>query len=334
MAMGNLLKVMRRFAEAEPFYRRALIACAPASRWAILTRLCETLVHLGQYEKAERCADDAIQLGVDKVFPLWLKAYLLSRVGRLSEAEQCCRRALPACKAPERLHVLARLGGILACMGRYEEAESRLDEAIQLGDTGGLAMAEKAVLFTLMGRCAEAEGCYRSALPRRKPGSRRDLIVSLAEALGHLGRFEEAQQCVDEATQLGDIDGVARSQKANLLLLQSAEPQKALDLITEAMDAPEAPRLHQATCYRLASKAWALALLGRQQEAEAAIAQALQNVQTEFRAAVAETHWKVGKALAVLSRTESALEHFRSAHDADPNGLYGGLALKEIDALR
>lgn len=256
------------------------------------------------------------------------EAHLLREAGRYAEAEPRYRIALTGCGPRSRHLLLVRLGETLGYMGRYEDGERFVDEALQLGDRDGIALTAKAHLLSLTGRYAEAEPYYRRALIACVPSFRWLILTCLFETFAHLGQYEKGEQCLDDAIQLGDRYGIARAEKAHMLLLQDTEPLKALGLITEAMDAPEAPRLPQTTCYRWATKAWALALLSRHQEADAAIVQALENVHVEFRAAVAETYWNIGKASVAMSRTESALEHFRSAHDADPNGLYGALAVE------
>jgi tetratricopeptide (TPR) repeat protein len=81
---------------------------------------------------------------------------------------------------------------------------------------------------------------------------------------------------------------------------------------------------------RSATRAWALALLGRRQEAEQAIERAVR-VRLETQAAsFATTHLKVGMALLAMDQPEKAVGHFRAAYDADPTGKYGARALQKM----
>jgi tetratricopeptide (TPR) repeat protein len=84
---------------------------------------------------------------------------------------------------------------------------------------------------------------------------------------------------------------------------------------------------------RSATRAWALALLGRRQEAEQAIERALLLRGDAMAGSVASTRIKVGMALAAMDQPDKALEHFRAAYDADPKGKYGARALQQIERL-
>jgi hypothetical protein len=96
---------------------------------------------------------------------------------------------------------------------------------------------------------------------------------------------------------MGDSEGTGRVSLAELLLAQGTEPQKAFDLIDEAMRAKgnTARRLEGG---RWAHKAWALALLGRRREADEAIERAWKATpDVSPRPVLAIRHWTVGMAL-------------------------------------
>ena len=53
-------------------------------------------------------------------------------------------------------------------------------------------------------------------------------------------------------------------------------------------------------------------------------------VRRETHAALfAVTHLNVGMALLAMDQPEKAIEHFRAAHEADRDGKYGALALRQ-----
>ena len=45
---------------------------------------------------------------------------------------------------------------------------------------------------------------------------------------------------------------------------------------------------------------------------------------------LASTNWRIGTALLAMGETERAMDHFRTAANADPHGQYGKLALEQI----
>jgi len=185
----------------------------------------------------------------------------------------------------------------------------------------------------LAGRPAEAEQCFRQALAKdhSMPRSAQvHCLGCLGNTLTDQGRYEEARQCLERAVEMGDRNGTARVSIAELLLAQGSEPQRALDLVDEAMRATQGQIAQRLEGGRRATRAWALALLGRRQEAEQSIEQALRAPVGKLRATLAMRHWAVGMALVAMERTGKAIEHFRAARDADPSGKYGDLALRQL----
>ena len=143
-----------------------------------------------------------------------------------------------------------------------------------------------------------------------------------------LGRYEEAERCLETVIELGDKTGGARMGIADLLLLQEKEPEKALALIEQAMRI-RLPKLVFAD--RMGSKAWALALIGRLQEMGDTIAVAVQGINPAQKTVAASVHWKIGKALAAVKRIPEAAEHFRAAWQADPQGHCGRISRRELE---
>jgi tetratricopeptide (TPR) repeat protein len=209
--------------------------------------------------------------------------------------------------------------------GEYGRALA-LVRRIGLGIPGEFLLEMEGGYLSLAGQKSEAEQCFRRVLAGNKGQSRSRalILVKLAYALDDLGRHEEARHYFQTVVQMGDKTGSAGIGLAGLLLDHDHEPQKALDLIL---------RVEAATQPRWTIKARALAQLGRRAEAEDAIARALQAADPKFRADLAGTHYEVGRAFLELQRTESAIEHFRIARDADPQGYCGSIAREKLEAL-
>jgi tetratricopeptide (TPR) repeat protein len=178
-------------------------------------------------------------------------------------------------------------------------------------------------VLALAGENSGAEACLRRALAKFQGPDRyrAKILLKLAFTLEDLGRYDEARSCYQTVVQGGDPTGCARIGLAGLLLDQEGEPQTALEVIehTEALTKP-----------RWAIKARALARLGRRQEAEAAIEQALREADPRLRPWFAAVHYEVGRALIDLNEVARAREHLQAARDSDPHGNVGALAARKL----
>ena len=181
-----------------------------------------------------------------------------------------------------------------------------------------------------------------------------------------MGRYDESQQHLVKALGMGDPTGSCRSSIAELLLRQGIQPDKALHLSSQVINesAAEAARLYrgldpvwrarplaQNHAFRStlwAQRAWALALLGRREEAREAIDEASQlaikpdgDLSASCWAFVsrlewqrlADTCWLAGMALLAMNETGKASEHFKEGSYVDPNGKYGALCRKQLALL-
>jgi tetratricopeptide (TPR) repeat protein len=86
-----------------------------------------------------------------------------------------------------------------------------------------------------------------------------------------------------------------------------------------------------------ATRAQALAMLGRQDEAASSLKNADQVSDLKFMPALAGVLWRRGLALRCMDREDAAIQQFEQAKKADPNGLYGNLAtsaMQEHKVLR
>jgi hypothetical protein len=215
--------------------------------------------------------------------------------------------------------------------GQYDRALRRLRWLKIVGRPTAVMMQAEGTILSAAGRQAEAENCYRCALSSAgssEPQFRNQVLCCLGFTLTELGRYEEAERCLETVIELGDKTGGARMGIADLLLLQEKEPEKALALIEQAMRI-RLPKLVFAD--RMGSKAWALALIGRLQEMGDTIAVAVQGINPAQKTVAASVHWKIGKALAAVKRIPEAAEHFRAAWQADPQGHCGRISRRELE---
>jgi tetratricopeptide (TPR) repeat protein len=214
--------------------------------------------------------------------------------------------------------------------GEYDRALGRLRWPIFRSPTPQILFVEGVVL-SIAGRSAEAEQLFRRALGAAGSAPRElrtRALIRLGFALSDQGRYEESERCFEGVIAMGDKTGSARVGIAALLLKQGKEPERALALLEEVMKAKPS-RL--ALPERMANKAWAYALMGRQQEMEEAMATAMRAIDPKLKVVVASVVWRIGKALVAVGRVPEAVEHFRTACQMDPRGHCGALARVELD---
>jgi tetratricopeptide (TPR) repeat protein len=209
-------------------------------------------------------------------------------------------------------------------VGDYDGALRRLR---WLSFTPSVFMLHKgALILSLAGRAAEAEPRYRKALSmalsgRRYPRER--LHASLGYALMDLGRYDEAEQCFHRAIEAGDNTGNSQDGLGELRLAQGVETEQALGYFNHAIERAKRRAGGRIPGVYYTHRAWALALLGRNEEARESLTQALV-VREPYAHGRAAVSWRAGMALLAMHQTEEARKHFQTGREADPRGQYGG----------
>jgi tetratricopeptide (TPR) repeat protein len=208
-------------------------------------------------------------------------------------------------------------------VGDYEGALRRLR---WMSFTPNVFMLHKgALILSLAGRTAEAEPRYRKALGMASSGGRyprERLHASLGYALMDLGRYDEAEQCFHRAIEAGDHTGNSQDGLGELRLAQGVETEKALGYFNQAIEHAKRRVNRPIPGVYYTHRAWALALLGRSEEARESLAQA-QGPQP-YPHGRASLSWRAGMALLAMHESEEARTHFQTGWDADPRGKYGG----------
>ncbi len=220
--------------------------------------------------------------------------------------------------------------------GDYERA-MRWVRRLSFGRPSARLIVTEGRIHALANRPAEAELCYRQALTKSysnifsSRSSRAALADCLGDALQAQGRYEEAKKCLQGGIEMGDDDEASsRVDLAQLLLERESEPAKALELTDEAMRVAKGRVAAKVEPLYSATRAWALALLGRRQEADEAIERATRVRRDTHAALFANTRLNAGMALLAMDQPEKAIEHFRAVHEADRDGKYGALALQQL----
>jgi tetratricopeptide (TPR) repeat protein len=183
-----------------------------------------------------------------------------------------------------------------------------------------------ALILSLAGRAAEAEPRYRKALSMASSGwryPRERLHASLGYALMDLGRYDEAEQCFHSAIEAGDNTGNSQDGLGELRLAQGVETEQALGYFNHAIERAKRRAGRRIPGVYYTHRAWALALLGRGEDARESLAQALE-VREPYAHGRASVCWRAGMVLLALHQTEEARKHFQTGREADPRGKYGG----------
>lgn len=128
------------------------------------------------------------------------------RLGAISEANECCRRALDI--QPEHYEARVNLGNVLYSQGKFEEAATQYQKAIQINPNN--------------------------------PGAR----SNLGNLLGEMGKYDEAAASYQAAIQLDPDFTIAYQNLGNLRLTQGIYDKAANNYIRAIQLNPNDPSLH------------------------------------------------------------------------------------------
>jgi hypothetical protein len=149
-------------------------------------------------------------------------------------------------------------------------------------------------------------------------------LYTYALALGNDGRLKEAQPLLEASIPVAEKPGTFRVALATNLLEQEKDPERARELLEQAMTVPP-----QSTAYgqrsdqakRTARYAWALASCGRKTEADAKIQQALTESEGLRPRDLAGVYYFVGESWRAAGQIASARRSFQEALKLAPDGV-------------
>lgn len=193
---GCFLNDQARYAEAEPFYERAVELSERAlggehpTTATMLNNLAGLYESQGRYAEAERLYERALgirerALGsehLDTATPLNNLALLYFSRGRYAEAEPLYERSLGiyervfGAEHPDTALLLNNLAELYRAQGRYVEAEPLYERALEIYERAhwldhpsrALSLNNLAILYHAQGRYAEAGPLYEQALEIRE----------------------------------------------------------------------------------------------------------------------------------------------------------------------
>jgi tetratricopeptide (TPR) repeat protein len=224
----------------------------------------------------------------------------------------------------------------LTQQGEYDKAMQRIKPFLWIPGFG--APLQGMILF--------GAGRYAEALALMKPlafdanGQPRLTSIALytyALALGNSDRNAEAQELLEAAVRVPQTSGVFHVALATCLLTQDKDPERARELIEQAMmNWPTKTDRYESRAdqmRRLSRYAWALAACGRKQEAEAKLQEAFAGAR-DFRSGdLAGVQYFAGEAWRAMGETAKARAAFKETMTLSPTGAAWTSATKALSRM-
>ncbi len=218
--------------------------------------------------------------------------------------------------------------------GDYEGALRRLRFLRSLSPRNAGFLFMQGTVLLMAGRYQDSEQLLRESLTEGRKGAADVQSVAL-ENLGFVlleqERYDEARQAFEgslaiRADRGGPYDGLAQIE-----LRQAREAARALELVERALEYKRRTLMSRnvdryVLGEMLADRAWALALLGRHDEARQALDAAFRETDRSFKPMLAGIHYRGGPIARLRGDEAGAREHLERARAIDPHGSYGARA--------
>jgi len=230
-------------------------------------------VELGNYKDAEAAAQWMLDLRPGNVPALTRAAYLRELFGDIEGASELMDMAFqstPPSETEDRAWILTQLAHLKLAVGKTEEAEKLLVQALTMFPGYHYALGNLAKVRILEKRYEEAIQLLKE---RYQAAPHAENLYEVAEALELAGRTEEARKAFAEFEQKSVLE-TNRADNSNRELIfyyadYAHEPEKALEVAKR-----QSARRHDV--YTLDSYAWALHANGQHHEARKQIQMALE----------------------------------------------------------
>jgi tetratricopeptide (TPR) repeat protein len=235
--------------------------------------LTDANVELGNYKDAEAAAQWMLDLRPGNVPALTRAAYLRELFGDIEGASELMDMAFqstPPSETEDRAWILTQLAHLQLAVGKTEEAEKLLVQALTMFPGYHYALGNLAKVRILEKRYEEAIQLLKE---RYQAAPHAENLYEVAEALELAGRTEEAKKAFAEFEQKSVLE-TNRADNSNRELIfyyadYAHEPEKALEVAKR-----QSARRHDV--YTLDSYAWALHANGQYHEARKQIQMALE----------------------------------------------------------
>jgi tetratricopeptide (TPR) repeat protein len=213
---------------------------------------------------------------------------------------------------------------------------ARMERVLRIFPNNLAFLTNQSVLLLHVGRIEEAEHIIRELLERHRKrniyaGATALQLNNLGVCLTFEGRFAEALPILEASVRIEPKYAHTYDSIASWYLDQNLDPERALELSELAVELPT-PDILGSQPVRQATSARALALTGRDTRAEALLEQALSTLDQARPEIAAETYRQAAYARLAQGDRETAEAHFKRAVALDPDGLFGKLAGRALEA--
>lgn len=223
--------------------------------------------------------------------------------------------------------------------GEYDRAIGRVRRVEEFSIIPRFYLNRHGVILLYSGRLEEARKIFEEAIVGQrndgKPAGAMEL-ANIGSVLKCQGKYEEAIKMFEGSIAISQGQAMVYSDLAEALLYKGVDLPLALDLTERAWKNQQASlesrwlSSHQGGQI-LANRAWALAKLGRHQEADETLMRAFAVADKSFTPVLAGIHLRAGYVMLARGERSRADEYFTQGHRLDPQGHYGRLCAKELE---
>ncbi len=227
-------------------------------------------------------------------------------------------------------------GAVKAC--QYDKALARVQQVENLSIFPGFYLNLHGVILLWAGRYEEARKTFEESIGEQRKevmGGGSAALENIGCALAWQGNYEESIKMFEGSIAISQQQVMVYSDLAEALLHQGAELPRALELTEHAWENQQASlesrwlSAHQGGQI-LANRAWALAKLGREQQAEDTLARAFAVADESFTPVLAGIHLRAGYVMLARGEQQKAEEYFKEGQRLDPHGHYGRLCVEKL----
>ncbi len=226
--------------------------------------------------------------------------------------------------------------------GNYDQAIRRVRVAQTISLMRSQYLGLHGHILFLAGRYKEAEQMLRTGIVE----SRKEAVPGDSDALNIMGyallgqdRYDEGVEAFKGSIAIKPSQGTAYDSLAEAYLSRGIETERALELLDRALSSHQSSwisrRLSQSSIRDTqAGRAWALAELGRRDEAAEALEKAFVGDARKNVTHFASILYRAGQAMIRLGEMKKAFEYFEEGDRLDPKGHFGRLCAKAAERLR
>ena len=220
----------------------------------------------------------------------------------------------------------------------YDVAIGRARLVENLSMLRGFYLNTHGVVLLMAARYEQARAIFETSISEQRKeilGGGSTAFENIGCALAWQDQYAEAIKMFEGSIALAPRQAIVYNDLAEAYLHQGIELARALELVDRAWQNHQASLEarwlsgHQAGQI-LSTRAWALALLGRYSEAQAAMQQAFAVADKSFKPVLAGVYVRAGHVMQLSNDESKAREHFAKAIELDRDGHYGHLARQAL----